>query len=208
MPAHWWPWPCFHCVSCHQAGNMAVPLLVCTEEKQICGMLLLQKVYNMLKFNICLCAQNRDNALDLRSVYKWTEMLKKGQTSVNDAELTKLKLAKGVYTVVYDSFGFDKVCASNWQNSIITLVRTTAPVTWNINTMKNFNCIINGDDTWNHYELDNHKNMWWKHTTSIISKEFILWPFPGELRPIVFLDSQGPVCELQMWDYSNKCMIF
>jgi hypothetical protein len=29
-----------------------------------------KKAYNMLKFNICFCDQDRDNARDLRSVYK------------------------------------------------------------------------------------------------------------------------------------------
>jgi len=56
--------------------------------------------------------------------------------------------------------------------------------------MKNFNCIIAGDETWIHYELDRRQNMQWKHTNSTISKEIILWPLLGELRLIVFLDSQ------------------
>ena len=37
---------------------------------EICGLFYVKKVYNMLKFNICLCAQDRDNAVDLGSVYK------------------------------------------------------------------------------------------------------------------------------------------
>ena len=66
--------------------------------------------------------------------------------------------------------------------SIITLTGTSALVTWNIIIMKNFNCIITEDETWIHYELDGHQNMYWKHTTSTISKEFILWPLPGEVE--------------------------
>jgi len=50
---------------------MAVPLLDFTMEKQrFVVRFYAQKMYNMLKFNICLCAQYKDNALDLRSVYK------------------------------------------------------------------------------------------------------------------------------------------
>ena len=68
---------------------------------------------------------------------------------------TKLRLAKGVYTIVYDSLGFHKACASKRQRSIITLIWTSTLVTWNIIIMKNFNCIITGDETWIYHIFSN-----------------------------------------------------
>jgi hypothetical protein len=199
---------------------MAVPLRYASSKNTVVRFYA-QMVYNVLKFNTRICAQYKDNALEWRSVYKWIEIFKKGQTSVTGAEHSecpststsneKLEEARfmflkdrtdpitetaqkknvsqgSVYSVVYDSLGFHKVCARR------VSMQVTAP---NLSWMDFCSCHLEdyyNEELLHHYKLDNKQNMQWKHT-STVSKKFILRPLTGELMLMVVLDSQGPVCE-------------
>jgi hypothetical protein len=66
---------------------MAAKLINCTKEEQ-------RSVIHFLwaagvpgaQIHLRMCAQYGDNVLSHRIVYEWTEMFKKGRTSVTDAE--------------------------------------------------------------------------------------------------------------------------
>ena len=229
MLAHWWPRHCFHCVSCHQAGTMAEPLLVSTKEKQrlvVC--FYVQKVYIMLKFNICVCAQHWDNALDLRSVHKWTEMFKKGRTSVTDAEhsgcpstttsdkeqsllqkLHKIKVSHGsVYNTVWQprvpqswykqltkehNHSYMDTCSCHLEYYYNEELQLHHHWGWDLASLQTQQSPAHVMETHNfHYFQGIHivAFTWRIYTNSVF------W-FP---RPCLWL--------LQMWDYSNKCMVF